>query len=398
MRASATGDGVPGRVGPFLRRRPVVVDAALAAATLCVSLALGSQQPPAGMRPFDLAGYALTTLACLTLTARRRFPVTVLVAYCLTWSVYVAAGYWPVVNSAGALLALYTVAAHRTVRAVVAAVVILDAVWLYAGLRGGQDAGLTLLTQILVWPAVICWLGSRTRRLAELTAQLRREQAERERRAVNDERIRIARELHDVVAHHMAVVSVQAGLAWYALDADRETARTALAAVLETGGQAQEEMRRLLALLREAPPDGAGAVGAEATSAGLARLPELVDRVRGAGLAVELSVIGTERPLPRGVDVCAYRVAQEALTNVLKHTRQARTTVTVRYEPDQLVVQVRDTGPAPAASRGAGGHGLRGMSERAALYGGTLEVGPDPGGGFGVLLTLPIRYAGTQSA
>lgn len=380
-------DGVPARVEHFTRRHPVIIDTALAAATLCVSLALGSQEPPAGLRPFDAAGYALTALACLTLIARRRFPVAVLFAYCLIWAAYVAAGYWPVVNSAGAMLALYTVAARRSPGIVVAAVVLFDTVWLYAGLRGGQDGSLTLLSQILVWPAVICWLGSRTRRLTELTDRLRQEQAERERRAVHDERIRVASELHDVVAHHMAVVSVQAGLAWYVLDSDRETARTALAAVLETGGQAQEEMRRLLTLLREAPPDTLN----EAAAAGLARLAQLLERLRAAGLTVELSTVGEPRPLQRGIDVCAYRVVQEALTNVLKHTRHARTTVNLRYEPERLVVSVRDTGPALAASRSTGGHGLRGMRERAALYGGTLDAGPTPDGGFEVLLTLPLR-------
>ncbi|BCJ48210.1 ATPase [Actinoplanes ianthinogenes] len=373
----------------FARRHPIVVDAALAAAVLCVNLALGHQQPPAGMRAPDPLGYALTVAACTTLVFRRYFPLPVLVAYCLIWTGYIAAGFWPVVNSAGALLAVYTVAAHRPLREAVAAVLLLDAVWIYGGLRGGENEYLTLLSQALVWPVVICWFGTRARRLTELTARLRDEQEEKARRAVDDERIRVARELHDVVAHHMAVVSVQAGLAWYVFDSDRDTARTALGAVLETSAQAQEEMRRLLILLRKAPLSGAD----ETTASGLARLPELVGRIRGAGLPVELTVTGEVREVPRGVDVCAYRMVQEALTNVLKHTGHGPAAVTVDYREDDLVVRVRDTGPSVPAASATGGHGLRGMRERAALYGGALEAGPHPDGGFEVVLTLPFLAA-----
>ena len=245
-----------GRVLSYARRHPIVVDAALAAATLLVSLALAGQEPPPGRRPFDPAGFTLTVLACLTLVARRRHPLAVLVGYGAAWAVCVAADLSPVVTSAGAMLALYTVAAHRPPRAVLAAVAVLGAVWVYAGLRAGEDLPLTVASQAVVCPAVICWAGARTRRLTELAARLRQEQEQKEtaRRAVDEERLRAAAELHDIVADHMAVVSVQAGLAWYVFDSNRETCRTALQAVLETSGEAQEEMRRLLALLRQPPP------------------------------------------------------------------------------------------------------------------------------------------------
>ena len=386
-------DGLPARVARRLRRHPILVDTALAMATVSVSLALGHQEQPAGMRPFDLLGYALTCLASLTLVFRRRWPGLVCVGYCVAWAAYVAVGYWPVVNSAGAMLALYTVAAHRPARVAVAAVALFDLVWMYAGLRGEETSTLALLSQVVVWPAVICWFGSRTRKLAQRTAQLKREQIQSARRAVSDERLRIARELHDVVAHHMAVVSVQAGLAWYVLDSDRDTARSALGAVLETSGQAQEEMRRMLSLLRDGPPGSTA--GAPLTAPGIDALATLVDRVRAAGLPVETTVLGTPRPLPRGIDACAYRVVQEVLTNILKHTDHAPTTITVRYETERVVVSVRDAGPAlpprTPEERHSGGHGLPGMRERAALYDGTLTAGPDGDGGFEVLLTLPTR-------
>ncbi|GAB3944544.1 hypothetical protein GCM10027614_34910 [Micromonospora vulcania] len=226
---------------------------------------------------------------------------------------------------------------------------------------------------------------------ARVAQQLEYEQEQRARRAVVEERVRIARELHDVVAHHMSVISVQAGLARYVLATDPQTARTALGTVLETSGEALDELRRLLSLLR-LNVDGAGEEsGSYAPAPGLDQLDELVQRVRAAGVRVEVTTTGTPRSLPPGADLCAYRVIQESLTNVLKHAPLAAATVALHYARDLLTARIRDDGtPGAPRSGTAEGHGLVGMRERAHLYGGTLTAGPQSTGGFEVVLTLPI--------
>jgi signal transduction histidine kinase len=378
----------------FAARHPRVVDFVLALLSAVVSLTLGYEPPPPGLRPFDFLGYAITIAASLLLVARRRAPMVTLVAYCALWAWYVGEGYWAVVNSPGALLLLYTVAASRPVRSVVAAVVVGVGIWAYAGLAGDDVHPWTILAQSVAWPAAIAWFGygaqqlaDRNERLARLTTQLELEQRQRARQAVVEERLRIARELHDVVAHHLAVVSVQAGLAWYVLDSDHPAARMALAAVIDTGGQAQEEMRRLLGLLRA----GDAEPGPPVPGPGITDLDDLVERVWTAGLPVTVSVVGTPRPMPPGIGLCAYRVVQEALTNVLKHAGRAATTVALHFDRDRFVVRIvnaagsRRVDPAD----GPGGHGLIGMRERATLYGGTLTARATPDGGFEVVLTVP---------
>ncbi len=370
-------------------RHPLLVDGALAGSGIVVSFALGQQDPEGNWRHFDALAYALTALMYLTLIARRRAPVLVLFAFGAVWTGYVAAGYWPVVNTSGAMLALYTVAAQRPPRVTAMAGTLYALFWVYGGRSGGENTWATVLTQAIVWPAVICYVGAGTRRLAVqgqrlawLTEELRRDREARARRAVVEERIRIARELHDVVAHHMSVISIQAGLGRYVIGSDPDTASAALDTVLGTSAEALDEMRRMLALLRT--DDGKPYDPAP----GLGRLDELLDRVRAAGVPVELVVTGDRRPLAPGVDLCAYRVVQEGLTNVLKHAAAARATVTLRYEPERLVARVQDDGRGPVADDSEG-HGLIGMTERAKLYGGTLTAGPRPEGGYEVVLTVP---------
>jgi signal transduction histidine kinase len=200
--------------------------------------------------------------------------------------------------------------------------------------------------------------------------------------------MRIARELHDVVAHHLSVVSVQAGLAGYVFAADPDTARSAVDTIAGTSREAQEELRRLLLVLRSDTENGPVD---EPSRIGLDRLDELVERVRAAGVPVDLEVSGEPWPLPSGPDQCAYRVIQESLTNVLKHAGPARATVSVEFGPAELTVHVTDNGHG--AKGEAKGHGLVGMRERARLYDGTLTAGPRQEGGFEVTLTLPARGA-----
>lgn len=378
------------------------LDVLLAAGFAVVALLLGHESPPEGWRPPDPLGYALTVALYASLVARRRAPVVVFAALYALWLLYIALGYWPVVESAGAMLAFYTVAASRPPRVTAGCAVVLWAVWMLAGLSNPDHSDMwTVTAQSTLVPCVFWWFGNSARRLAErnaqlsaVTAQLRREQAENARRAVAEERVRIARELHDVVAHHMSVISVQAGLAHYVFATDADTARTALGTISATSGEALEELRRLLSLLRVGP-EGVGETageGAYQPAPGLDRLEETAERVRAAGVAVTLEVTGERRPLAPGPDLCAYRVVQEALTNVIKHARPARAAVRVDYGAHRLTVRVTDdgTGTVPAIQGPSTGHGLIGMRERARIYGGTLAAGPRAEGGFEVLLTLPL--------
>jgi signal transduction histidine kinase len=230
-------------------------------------------------------------------------------------------------------------------------------------------------------------LEQRTAELEQRTAELEQERGEHERRAVVDERIRIARELHDVVAHHVSVMGVQAGAARRVLDRRPDRAAEALATVEESSRQAVDELHRLVGFLRA--DDEAES---RAPQPGLARLAELVEENRRAGLTVAVALEGEMRPVPASVDLSAFRVVQEALTNTRKHAAVGQAAVAVRYGTDLLEVEVVDHGLGSAATRERpGGHGLVGMRERAALHGGTLDAQPLPDGGYRVVARFPLR-------
>ncbi|WP_228083989.1 sensor histidine kinase [Streptomyces profundus] len=364
---------------------------------VCVALLLGAESEAQGWPELDAGAQALAALAQLPVALRNRAPVLVFAATQVAGVWYVSLGFWPVVCTFGPLLALYTVASARPVRVAVACAAALTGLWLYAGAVSESQSPLSVLAQALLFSVVLVWFGALARRSAELTRQLRAEQAARARRAVADERRRIARELHDIVAHHMSVVSVQTGLASFVFDSDPPTARAALGTIAETSREALDELRRMLEVLREdegpdgGDGDGGGAGESAAPMPGLARVDELVARIRAGGLPVALRVEGAPRPLAPGVDLCAYRVVQEALTNVIKHAPGAATTVEIRYRPRHVEVGVTDDGEGVDSDRVApgGGHGLIGMRERAKLYGGTIAIGPRSAGGFAVRLTLP---------
>jgi signal transduction histidine kinase len=213
------------------------------------------------------------------------------------------------------------------------------------------------------------------------------------REAVAIERARIARELHDVVAHSMSVMVVQAGAARAVLGADPAQAEAALGRIEETGRTGLADMRRLLGILKADGDD----TGLE-PQPGLRALDGLLERVRSAGLPVEAMVYGEPRTLPPGVDLTAYRLVQEALTNTLKHAGTASARVVIRYADRSIELEVADDGRGPPPeSAPSGGHGLVGMRERVALFGGTLETGGRPGGGFRVTARIPVGEAQRSS-
>lgn len=207
--------------------------------------------------------------------------------------------------------------------------------------------------------------------------------AEQAMAAVVEERTRIARELHDIVAHSVSMIVVQAGAAEQVVDDDPDYVRRALGTIRSTGTGALDEMRRVVAVLRDGDEPGT-----LEPQPGLSAVPDLVEEARAAGLTTSLEVTGAERPLPAGVDLSAYRIVQEALTNVRRHAAATRVRVALTYDDRALRIEVLDDGVGPIAP--GGGHGLVGMRERAALYGGTVETGPVDGRGFAVRAVLPV--------
>jgi signal transduction histidine kinase len=229
--------------------------------------------------------------------------------------------------------------------------------------------------------------ATQTRELRERAARLEREQQEAAQRAVSEERQRIARELHDVVAHSVSVMTVQAGAVRRLLRPEQEKEREALETIEATGREALTEMRRLVGLLREQ-----GAMPEFSPQPGLGTMEALLDTVRSAGLPVELEVDGAPRELPPGIDLAAYRVVQEALTNALKYGGTAHAWVSLHWREDELELEVANDGKGDGDGSG-GGHGLAGMRERVSLYGGTLDSGPRDGGGYVVRARLPVTQA-----
>jgi len=267
-------------------------------------------------------------------------------------------------------------------------------VFVYEALGLGPSA-LPLAPVIALY--VVRRLGRvRNASLHAATARLEREQADRTRLAVEQEQARIARELHDVVAHNVTVIVAQAGAAGRAFDGLRESEqlKQVLDAIERSGRDALSEMRRLLGVLAAPAPHSYAHAPADPRPR-LALLPDLLGRVEQAGLPVHLIVVGERQALPAEVELCAYRIIQEALTNTLKHAAATQAMVTLGYHPRFLQLRVDDDGQgadAGDAVPGAGsGHGLAGMRQRAALLGGELAAGPGPYGGFRVTAKLPLH-------
>ncbi len=361
-----------------LLRTPVLVDVLLALVLTVMSVAIVVTSAEVGV-----TGAVLAALAVAPLAVRQLAPASTLTLTSLALAGYALLGYGDSPSSAvGLVIALFTVATLRS-RAVVALLFPLPlTVLLISYLR--VDGITWALTGQAVVVLLCAWaLGDSTRRWAGHAQDAARDAAARAERAVAGERTRLARELHDVVAHHMSVVALQTGVARFVITTDTAAARTAIDHASDASREALLDMRRMLQALRTDGTDSE-----LAPQPGLSDLGELVQRLGAAGLAVTLSRSGRVRPLGVGAELCVYRVAQESLTNVLKHAGAGRATIDLTYGDRVLTLVVRDDG-APVADFSEG-FGLTGMRERAELYGGVLDAGPQPGGGFAILLRLPM--------
>lgn len=398
------------RLYDFIRRHPTSVDSFWAVMLFGFSL-LWAVQASMGTEP-RIAAVPIITLLCLVVALRRRAPQRMLLLAILMGVAQLACNVE--VNPAdwAMLVIIYTVAASDGPRWV-------SRVALIGGLAAAPIAQLrwpsqqgdntvlasVFFTIVMALPFALAWVlgdSMRTRRayfaeLEERAARLEKEREAQSKVAVAAERARIARELHDVVAHNVSVMVVQADGAAYVMDTSPAQARQALETISTTGRQALAEMRRLLGVLRTGEHQESGEYVPQPD---VQQIEDLVEQVRTAGLTVDFKVEGTPRPLPSGVELTAYRIVQEALTNTRKHGGpDVGASVRLVYFDDGLGLLVEDDGRGAAhelyedGGADGQGHGLIGMRERVGMVGGTLDAGPRPGGGFRISALLPLKPA-----
>jgi signal transduction histidine kinase len=320
------------------------------------------------------------------LLARRRHPRATLAAIFAASLVYVSLGYLQGPNYFSLVVAVVSAVragdrfAART--AVIAGWVLF--LWLPAALGVTGAPTVLAVLSIAAWLLVLLAAAETLRGRQERASEARRARQEVARRQADEERLRIARELHDVLAHHISLINVQSGVALHLIDERPEQARIALEAINEASADALREVRSALDVLRgskEEPP--------RAPTVGLARLDELVSRASATGVGVSLEVQGARRPLPTSVDLAAFRIVQESLTNIVRHADAGSAKVQLTYGNDDLTVQIDDDGPGPGVPAD-GGSGIAGMRDRATALGGELEAAPQPSGGFRVRARLPL--------
>ena len=403
---------------PPARSRALAVDVLLALAiglvqvlALVVSERVG--RSPAWRAP-DALAWLLLVVGPMALLVRRRWPLGVLAVTVAAGMAYAARTYPEGPSQLAVFPALFTVAltVPRRQAWLAAAVTAVEAAGVELFLYGDtMFEGEPLYAAITVLAAM--WWGESVRARRAYVAELRdraeraeRTREEEARRRVDEERLRIARELHDVVSHTIGVISVQAGVAAHLLQRRPDKAAESLAAIRQASDEALGELHAMLGVLRERDGDAGGAPLAPAP--GLAELDTLVAQAAGAGLEVRVSRQGEPRRLPAAVDLAAYRVVQESLTNVVRHAGASRADITVTHHDGRVEVEVVDNGngsESPSATSGPfrpadspvgdrqvrrSGQGIAGMRERARALGGTLEAGPRPGGGFRVQASLPV--------
>ncbi|MEV0723346.1 sensor histidine kinase [Micromonospora purpureochromogenes] len=387
------------------QRRPLAGDALFAAALVLLEIAFLLLTPPEfwpGRMPGALAW---SLLAAAPVALRRVAPWTAVGLAVATLMLPVLLKLAPGTQGLAFMVLTYTMAAHRPARQAALAAVLL---WVPVGVANlvappegllAVSPGYLLLNNLLI--ALLSYAVGRAVQARRTSVRALRERArvaeENQRslaeQAVADERRRIARELHDVVAHHVSVMGVLATGARRVLRRDPDAADEAIATIEDTSRVTLREMRRLLDVLRtDAEP------AADLTpQPGLAAIEALVEQVREAGLPVTLHVEGTPGPVEEGVSLTVYRIVQEALTNALKHAGEATAQVRLTVADGCLTVEVTDTGRGPGPGPDRIGHGLVGMRERVGLYGGTLRTGPRPGGGFRVSARIPVESVGAAA-
>jgi signal transduction histidine kinase len=337
----------------------------------------------------------LIVIALSFLVRRSRPIVTVVVAFTVLSAMAIWLTQPPDMFVAVLILVCLGYAVGRHARGRDGAVALTIGIAVMVTLAIAYDPNDIFFPVVFFW--IVPWLAGRTirnqtrlaRELSEKAERAQHAREEDERRAIALERNRIARELHDVLAHNLSVMVVQAAGARQVLEKNPARAVEAAALIERTGREALAEIRHLFGPVRRG--DAEPLSGAQS----IARVDDLARRAREAGLRVELRVTGDPVELPAGIDLAAYRIVQEALTNTLKHSGGARTRVTVAYEPNEVVLSVEDDGEGPRdgyeLGDAGGGHGLAGMRERAAVYGGVVQAGREPGGGFAVRARLPTR-------
>jgi signal transduction histidine kinase len=346
----------------------------------------GERQPE--REDFDVVAALLLAAGPAALVFRRRFPALVL-GFVLAATLTFSLTDYPRGPIFFALIVAFFTAVMAGRRAAAAASLVVgyfSFLWL-GYLIGTEDApGWEQALALATWLLVLATVAEIVRGRREQAIEAARSRAEEARRRASEERLRIARELHDVLAHNISLISVQAGVALHLMDERPEQARTALTAIKEASNEALGELRSVLDVLRqgnERPP--------RSPTSGLADLDGLVSKTEATGLKVATQVEGTPRPLPAGVDLAALRIVQESLTNVTRHAAGANATVQVAYGERDVTIQVDDDGRGRSSqSAPGGGSGIAGMRERAAALGGSLEAGPRPGGGFRVRARLPL--------
>jgi signal transduction histidine kinase len=342
-----------------------------------------------GRQELDVLAILLLVAGPLALILRHRYPVVVLAVVLAATVSYFLLDY-PRGPIFFALIVAFVTAVMkgRRIAAIVSlAVGYISFLWLgyLVGVEPRPDWAKAL--GLGAWLLVLFTVTEVLRGRRERAMELERTRVEEARRRASEERLRIARELHDVLAHNISLINVQAGVALHLMDEQSEQARTALTAIKQASNEALGELRSVLDVLRqgnEEPP--------RSPTSGLAHLDELLARTRATGLRVAKHIEGTPRTLPAGADLAAFRIVQEALTNVTRHAGQAEAAVRVEYREQDLILQVDDDGRgAPSNALAGSGKGIEGMRERAVALGGELVAGPRPGGGFRVRARLPLH-------
>jgi signal transduction histidine kinase len=389
-----------------VRRRAeprVLADAGLG---ICVAAALlvtafAGVGPPATPRPLDAGAVLLAATVAAAIAARRRYPVPALVVLNAVPLAWFLGPYPGTLITLVPLIGCYTVAACRGWRWGLAGAVLtalLQIVAIRVVLADTETVGVVPITALLAATAGSAGaaVGYYRAVLAATRAQLAREaqtREERARRLAVEERLRIARELHDVFGHTMATISVQAGVGLHVIDQRPGQAREALATIKKICDDGLTDVKTILGILRADTPEEERLEQPRAPRGGLDQLKELLDTAEAGGLRVELDVEGHPRPLPAPVDLAAYRIIQEALTNVLRHAEAHTVRLALTHEPSRLLIRIRDDGRAHSTAEERCGHGIDGMRERAHALSGRLTAGPHPEGGFEVCAELPVPSA-----